>query len=201
LDFLGFSRPNREFSIGYTEFSAKKISRALPRERSRGALGLSVRKAGIGHGDKLRPTSDFPQGLVARRFAFCPQSKSRRSRVTFTKSQLRLLDRDYRAFLDRVVIAAWPRSATEAARAEDEAQNARRVREKGLSKCYRNAGFPADHGAARRTVSVNRQAAGLGAILTFRALRLPVEILTLRECHLGNARRRSRLGSRPYSDP
>ena len=29
LDFLGFSRPNRDFSMGYAGFSAKKISRAL----------------------------------------------------------------------------------------------------------------------------------------------------------------------------
>jgi hypothetical protein len=32
LDFLGFSRPNRDFSMGYTEFSAKNVSsRFLPR--------------------------------------------------------------------------------------------------------------------------------------------------------------------------
>jgi hypothetical protein len=29
LDFLGFSRPNRAFSMGYAGFSADKISRAL----------------------------------------------------------------------------------------------------------------------------------------------------------------------------
>src|ERR1700733_10254520 len=29
LDFLGFPRPNRYFSMGYAKFSAKKISRAL----------------------------------------------------------------------------------------------------------------------------------------------------------------------------
>jgi hypothetical protein len=37
LDFLGFSRPNRDFSMGYAGFSAKKISRALlPLGRRRG---------------------------------------------------------------------------------------------------------------------------------------------------------------------
>jgi hypothetical protein len=29
LDFLGFSRPNRDFSIGYAGFSLKEISHAL----------------------------------------------------------------------------------------------------------------------------------------------------------------------------
>jgi hypothetical protein len=29
LDFLGFSRQNLDFSMGYAGFSAKKISRAL----------------------------------------------------------------------------------------------------------------------------------------------------------------------------
>jgi hypothetical protein len=29
LDFLGFSRPNRAFSMGYAGFSLKEISRAL----------------------------------------------------------------------------------------------------------------------------------------------------------------------------
>jgi hypothetical protein len=31
LDFLGFSRPNLAFSMGYTGFSLKEISRALGR--------------------------------------------------------------------------------------------------------------------------------------------------------------------------
>jgi hypothetical protein len=29
LDFLGFSRPKRDLSMGYTEFSLKNFSRAL----------------------------------------------------------------------------------------------------------------------------------------------------------------------------
>jgi hypothetical protein len=34
LDFLGFSRPNRDFSMDYADFSPKEFSRALPRVRS-----------------------------------------------------------------------------------------------------------------------------------------------------------------------
>jgi hypothetical protein len=30
LDFLGFSRPNRDFSTGYAGFSREDFSRALP---------------------------------------------------------------------------------------------------------------------------------------------------------------------------
>jgi hypothetical protein len=31
LDFLGFSRPNRDFSMGYADFTAKKFSQPLSR--------------------------------------------------------------------------------------------------------------------------------------------------------------------------
>jgi hypothetical protein len=41
LDFLGFSRQNRDFSMGYGEFSGKKISRALLRWR--GGAGTGAR--------------------------------------------------------------------------------------------------------------------------------------------------------------
>jgi hypothetical protein len=38
LDFLGFSRPNRAFSMGYAGFSLKEISHALlPRSGGTGA--------------------------------------------------------------------------------------------------------------------------------------------------------------------
>src|ERR1700683_2882228 len=30
LDFLGFSRPNRDFSMGYADFSGDNLSRAFP---------------------------------------------------------------------------------------------------------------------------------------------------------------------------
>jgi hypothetical protein len=51
LDFLGFSRVKRAFSMRYTGFSLKKISRALWPERDgiggMGAGGLGVRRAGL----------------------------------------------------------------------------------------------------------------------------------------------------------
>jgi hypothetical protein len=39
LDFLGFSRPNRAFSMGYARFSLKEISRAL--RRADGSVGMA----------------------------------------------------------------------------------------------------------------------------------------------------------------
>jgi len=42
LDFLGFSRPNLDFSIGYTGFSAKKISRALLWRRGAAGTGAAA---------------------------------------------------------------------------------------------------------------------------------------------------------------
>ena len=53
LDFLGFSRPNRDFSMGCAGFSAKKnFSRPLWRRRGAGtgASGPGVQR--IGHGDR-----------------------------------------------------------------------------------------------------------------------------------------------------
>jgi hypothetical protein len=46
LDFLGFSRSNRDFSTGYAERTAEDISHALPRIESAGtgASGLVMRK-------------------------------------------------------------------------------------------------------------------------------------------------------------
>jgi hypothetical protein len=63
LDFLGFSRQNRDFSMGYADFSPNQFSRALPwREKpGAGALGLAHAEGGIGHRIKLSLTSDFPQ--------------------------------------------------------------------------------------------------------------------------------------------
>jgi hypothetical protein len=53
LDFLGFSRPNRDFSMGYAGFSLKEISRALLSPESSGgtgASGLGTQKRRIAHG-------------------------------------------------------------------------------------------------------------------------------------------------------
>jgi hypothetical protein len=50
LDFLGFSRPNLDLSMGYTGFSLDEFSRALRlldiRTAGR-ARGVSMRKAGL----------------------------------------------------------------------------------------------------------------------------------------------------------
>jgi hypothetical protein len=51
LDFLGFSRPNRAFSMGYAGFSLKEISRALlpPRQN----VGTAAHDLGLAEGDGL----------------------------------------------------------------------------------------------------------------------------------------------------
>ena len=57
--------------MGYADLSLKKFSPALPWREKPGSAGSGlVRKAGIGHGDELRLTSDFPQEIVALPFAF-----------------------------------------------------------------------------------------------------------------------------------
>jgi hypothetical protein len=55
--------------MGYEDFSAKKISRALSghEKPGTGALALAYAQGGIGHGDNLSPTSDFPQEIVGAR--------------------------------------------------------------------------------------------------------------------------------------
>jgi hypothetical protein len=57
LDFLGFSRQNRDFSMGYAGFCGEKISRAFFR-RLRGAAGQeltaeAIRKRRLVHGASL----------------------------------------------------------------------------------------------------------------------------------------------------
>jgi hypothetical protein len=66
LDFLGFSRQKQDLSMGYADFSVRKISHALPqREKPENGRARSGDAAGgIGHEDKLNPTSDFPQEIV-----------------------------------------------------------------------------------------------------------------------------------------
>jgi hypothetical protein len=56
LDFLGFFRPKRAFSMGYAGFSLKEISRAIPAvERSprRERAVEAMRKGGIAHGTSV----------------------------------------------------------------------------------------------------------------------------------------------------
>jgi hypothetical protein len=74
LDFLGFSRPNRDLSMGCTGFSLKKFSRALclleiraswrfaPPGRSFAAFPCERQ---TGSSDELNLISDFAQLIVA----------------------------------------------------------------------------------------------------------------------------------------
>jgi hypothetical protein len=68
LDFLGFSRPNRAFSIGYAGFSLNEISRALlARARTVGTVAhdFGLRKGADWSWGKLNSTSDFLQEIAA----------------------------------------------------------------------------------------------------------------------------------------
>jgi hypothetical protein len=58
LDFLGFSRPNRDFSMGYAAFRRKKISRALLPlgRRRRDRSGYSY-DAEMQYGSSSKPNS------------------------------------------------------------------------------------------------------------------------------------------------
>jgi hypothetical protein len=68
LDFLGFSRPNRDLSKGYTRFSAEFFPRAFvaakaplkrrPHDSAGGRAGLFM--------GKLNLISDFLQEIAAR---------------------------------------------------------------------------------------------------------------------------------------
>jgi len=55
LDFLGFSRPNLDLSMGYADFSPARFSRALPRREKPGVGALSPPHVEdrIGHGINL----------------------------------------------------------------------------------------------------------------------------------------------------
>src|SRR3984957_146613 len=55
LDFLGFSRPNLDFSMGYEDFSGKNFSLSLSAggDAGTGTCGLSLRKGRIVHGASL----------------------------------------------------------------------------------------------------------------------------------------------------
>jgi hypothetical protein len=58
LEFLGFSRPNRDFSMGYADFWRKKISRALlPLGRRRRDGSRYSYDAEMQHGSSSKPNS------------------------------------------------------------------------------------------------------------------------------------------------
>jgi hypothetical protein len=67
LDFLGFSRPNRDFSMGYADFSLKEISRALLPTTAASAGWARAFSACVSAGlfiVEVNPFSDFLQ-LIA----------------------------------------------------------------------------------------------------------------------------------------
>jgi hypothetical protein len=61
LDFLGFSRPDSVFSMGYDGFSLIETSCALPGggRAETGARGLFDAGGRADHGGELTPPSDF----------------------------------------------------------------------------------------------------------------------------------------------
>jgi hypothetical protein len=75
LDFLGFSRPNRDLSMGYADFSRRNFSRALPplRETRRDGRRRSwaMRKRRIVHEASLAWFLIFCKILLSDRYC-CP---------------------------------------------------------------------------------------------------------------------------------
>jgi hypothetical protein len=72
LDFLGFSRQNRDLSMGYDGFSLNKISRRFRRRVSTTKLGRGA-PCGLGFAEgqdcscgKLNSISDYLQSIVVR---------------------------------------------------------------------------------------------------------------------------------------
>jgi hypothetical protein len=76
LEILGFSRPNRYFSMGYVGFSrADFFTRPLPTKQQERARGVEVmRKRRIVHGDDLTHISDCLQEIVVRAIPVRPAS-------------------------------------------------------------------------------------------------------------------------------
>jgi hypothetical protein len=73
LDFLGFSRPNRDFSMGYADFSAKNFSppfSAGAEAPEREPHGLGMRKGRIVHGSSLTRFLIFCKRLSSEPFPF-----------------------------------------------------------------------------------------------------------------------------------
>jgi hypothetical protein len=67
LDFLGFSRLKRDFSMGYTGFFLERIFLSLCLRRRRrpvGGVAFGMRKSWAVHGAELTPISDFLQSIV-----------------------------------------------------------------------------------------------------------------------------------------
>ena len=82
LDFLGFSRPNRDLSMSYMDFSREKNSRALFRGSSAGTgprAPWAFRRRRIAHPSSLALFLVFRNRLYPIRFLSALQPKARRS--------------------------------------------------------------------------------------------------------------------------
>jgi hypothetical protein len=68
LDFLGFSRPDRDLSMSYEDFSREKNSRALFRDKAteKPPRPLGIQNAQDYSSPKLSFISDFTQSIVVQ---------------------------------------------------------------------------------------------------------------------------------------
>jgi hypothetical protein len=81
LDFLGFSRPNRAFSMGYAGFSLKEISRAFCRRARTGtaAHDFCLRRGKDWSSGKRNSISAFLQEIAVRTVSLWPPPSKRNS--------------------------------------------------------------------------------------------------------------------------
>jgi hypothetical protein len=73
-DFLGFSRPNRDFSMVTRDKSGKFFLGAFASGVgvvTTGGYGLDMQKGEVGHIGELSPISDFPQQFVGSYSVSC----------------------------------------------------------------------------------------------------------------------------------
>jgi hypothetical protein len=87
LDFLGFSRPDRDFSMGYADFSGKNFSPSFSagtEAPEREPHGLGMRKRRIVHGSSLPRFLIFCKSLSSEQFPFGRLD----STATRTRSQM-----------------------------------------------------------------------------------------------------------------
>jgi hypothetical protein len=80
LDFLGFSRPNRDFSMGYEDLSLNEFSRALCGGGQRRNGRQRPWHAEDRSWGELSTVSDFLQAIVVRQKLSCRSRNYRRCR-------------------------------------------------------------------------------------------------------------------------
>ena len=102
LDFLGFSRPNRAFSMGYTGFSLKEISRALC--PSRGGARTRVH-GGLGHADAQNYSRGKPSVISAFRPSIVARLRRAPGRLSHTSHDNR------RAMIPTVAASGYTQNA------------------------------------------------------------------------------------------